>query len=106
MVATICQLRGELFGRKVLLFAEGEAACAALTKGAAKKKVALALVFPVWALAAQYDIALWAEAAPSKLNPADLPPRGRELSFETAPTKELPSNIELFSICNCARMLQ
>ena len=41
--------------------------------------------------AAQRDIGLWTERVPTEVNPADLPSRDRELSFETEPVKELAS---------------
>ena len=40
---------------------------------------------------AQRDIGLWTERVPTEVNPADLPSRDRELSFETEPVKELAS---------------
>ena len=54
VMATVFQLRGELWDRNVISLVSNEAARAALTGGAA-----LALVFILRALAAQCDIAVW-----------------------------------------------
>ena len=43
-ISALFQLRGELFGRQGILFVNDEAACAAMTKGAAEDKVALMIV--------------------------------------------------------------
>ena len=44
----VSQRRDELWGRKVIQFVDNEAACAALTKGAANSRVALMLVYFLW----------------------------------------------------------
>ena len=51
--------------------------------------------FTFWALADQYDLAIWAEWVPSKVNPAGLPASNRELPFETEPKEEMASVDEL-----------
>ena len=55
--ATICRLRDEPWRRKLILSADEEAACAALTTGAAKSKVSPVLVYAVWGVADRYDVA-------------------------------------------------
>ena len=71
----------------MISFVGNEAARAAFTKGAAKIKVAWLLICTTWSLAAQYDIAMWAERVPSKISPALLPPRNKELDLEAEPTE-------------------
>ena len=71
--ATVFELRDELWNRKAILSVGNEAAGAAPTKGASKNRLALALVYTLWSVAACYDIAFWIERVPTKLNPADLP---------------------------------
>ena len=91
MAATIFQMRGQLARKRAFLVVDNEAACAALTKGTAKNNGALVLVFAFQAVAAQRDVGLWAERAPTEANPADVPPRGRDLFFETELARELAS---------------
>ena len=74
----------------MVLICGDEADCAASTKGAAKSKVALMLVYTLWAAAARYGMDTWAEL-PAKPNPADLPSGARELPVETEPKTELAS---------------
>ena len=91
------QPRGELLGRKVALFVDNAAACAALTRGAARIEVAPMLVNTLFAIAAQRDISIWTKRVPTKVTPADLPSRNRELSFPTDRRQELATFGELFS---------
>ena len=90
-VPAVFQLCAHLRGREVILFADSEDDCAALTDGAAKNKIDLALVYPLWAIAAQYDIGVWTERVPTSVNPAGHPPRGRELTCATEPRQDLAS---------------
>ena len=105
-VATIFQLRVKQWGRKAILFVDNEAASAASTRGAAGNKVTLMLVFTMWSPAAQYDIAISTERAPSKVNPADLPPGNRRLDFEADPKKDLASAQDFFSVFDLSWMFQ
>ena len=105
-VSTVFRLRGEFWWRKVILFAGDEAACADLSKGAARRQVALMLVCTLWARAAQYNVSIWTERILIKVNPADLPSMNRELLFPTKPTKELASIDELVSIIDLTWMFQ
>ena len=82
-LSTVSQLRGELWGRLVILFAGNEAACVALTKGARKDAIASMLISTLWAIAPQSDVAVFTERVPSKVNPAGLPSRDEEISFPT-----------------------
>ena len=106
MAASVFQHRDELFGRQVILFVGNEAACAAMTKKTAKNKVALALVNSLRATAAQYDVGVWTERAPSKLNPGDFPSRDGELSLPTEPSRDVASITELFFVLDFPWMLQ
>ena len=90
-VASIFQLREQLTGKRAIVFADNEAACAALTTGTAKMPGALLLVYAIWAFAAQHDIEIWTERVATGANPADLSSRDRELSFPTEPVTELVS---------------
>ena len=63
-IAAMSQLCDELRGREAFLPVSNEAACTALTKGAAKNKVASMLVFTMWSLLAQYDVAIWTGRVP------------------------------------------
>ena len=74
-IATVFQRRGRVWGRRVNLFVDNEAACAAAATGVSRSKAALMLVFSLWAIAAQYDSALWTERVPTQVNPADIPSR-------------------------------
>ena len=86
------------------MFVLNEAACAALTRGAAKIEVALML--RLWALATQYDTAILAERVPSKAKPGDRRSRNGEVSLETE-AKKGPATVDgLFSMCDLSRMLQ
>ena len=85
---------------------DNEAACAALAKGAPRNKGALMLVYSHWSIVAQYDIAMWTERAPSKRNPADLPPRSLELPFYAEPGQEPPPLAEIYDFCELPWMLQ
>ena len=97
MVASVFQLRDHLTGKRVILFVDNEAACAALTTGTSKVPGALLLVYALYAIAAEHDIALWTERVPTGVNPADLPSRHKELSFPTQPSVELASLTDLLS---------
>ena len=97
MVASVFQLRDHLTGKRVILFVDNEAACAALTTGTSKVPGALLLVYALYAMAAEHDIALWTERVPTGVNPADLPSRHRELSFTTQPSVVLASLEDLLS---------
>ena len=70
---------------------DDEAACAALTKGAAENKVALMLVYAMWAVVARYDIAIGMERVPTNRNPAELPSREQALSSKTEQRMEIAS---------------
>ena len=52
-IATISGLRDELWGRRAITFAANQAACAALTKGAAKDRLALTLIYVLWSTGAR-----------------------------------------------------
>ena len=91
-------MRERLTGERAVLFVDNGAACAALMEGAAKNKGALLLVYALWAIAAQRDIGLWTERAPTEATPAGLPSRDRDLSFETELTRELVAPRDIFSI--------
>ena len=52
-IATISELRNELWGRRAITFAANQAACAALTKGAAKDRLALTLIYVLWSTGAR-----------------------------------------------------
>ena len=56
MVASVFQLREQLIGKRAILFADNEAACAALTTGAAKVSEGLLLAYAPWAIAAEHDV--------------------------------------------------
>ena len=95
-----------LWGREVIFFAGKEAACEALTDGVAENMLALMFVYTMWSIAARYDIAMWTERAPSKRNPADLPPRSLELPFYAEPGQEPPPLAEIYDFCELPWMLQ
>ena len=97
VVAAVFQTRELPIGKKASFFVDNEAACAALTTGAAKNPVALLLGYALWAVAAQRDVGLWAERVPTEVNPADPPARDRELSFETETVKGLASLRDILS---------
>ena len=105
MVASVFQLREQLTGKRAILFVDNEAACAALTTGTSKVPGALLLVYALWAIAAERDIGLWAERVPAGANPADLPSRNNELSFQTEPAIELASLQDLISSYDFSRAL-
>ena len=83
---------------------DNEAACVALAEGTAKNAGAFLLVYAPWAIAAQRDIGLWAERVPTEVNPADFPPRDRDLFFETEPAQGLLSPKAILSICDFSWM--
>ena len=83
-VATIYRLRDDPWVSSV---ASCGSSRAALTKGAARNKVALILAPTMWAVAARDDIAYRVERAPAKANPAYLLSRNQQLSFGTDPKK-------------------
>ena len=83
-----------------------EVECAGLTKGAAGREIASAPVYALWAVAAQFDVAILAERVPPKVNPADPPCRSEELSPPTEPHEELPIIDEFFSLCDRSWMLR
>ena len=105
IIASAFQLREQLAGKRAILFVNNEEACAALTTGASKVPGALLLVYALWAIAAERDIGLWMERVPAGVNPADLPSRGRELSFPTEPAKELAPLKDLLTSYDFAREL-
>ena len=97
MAASVFQLREQLTGKRVILFVDNEAACAALTAGTSKVPGALLLVYALYAIAAEHDISLWTERVPTGVNPADLPSRNKALSFSTQPSVELASLTDIIS---------
>ena len=99
------RLRDRLWGEDVILFVYDEAACAALTKGKAKNKIALISVYSSRAIAAPYCVAIWTERAPTRADPADPPSRGGELSPTRDPSVDLASIVELFSMYDLSWML-
>ena len=96
-VESVFRIRGDLWGRKVILIVDNEAACAVLTRGTAASRVAPTLVYSLWAIAAQHDISIWTGRAPAEVNPADLSARRKELSFSTETSQVLATVVELFS---------
>ena len=99
-VGAVFQFRDRLWRRRAILFADNEAACAALTRGISRNEAALLLGFSLLAAAAQYDIAIWTKRVPTQVNPADVPSRAGELSFNAEPNDDLASLDELFPICD------
>ena len=77
MVASVFHIREQVTGKRAILSADNEAACAALTAGTSKVPVALFLVYALWAIAAEHDVGLWTQRVPTGVNPADLPSRGQ-----------------------------
>ena len=98
MAATIIQMRGQLAGKRAILFVDNEPACAALMKGTAKHKGALLLVYAFWAIAARRDVGLWTERAPTEVGPPDPPPRDRDLPLEAGLAKEVVPLKDIVSI--------
>ena len=99
-IATVSHLRGDFWGRNVILSVDNAAAFAALTKGAAKSKVVLSLVYTLWRIAAQYDVPIWPGRVATKVNPADLPPGDGKLSFPTEIKTDLVSLFGRISMCD------
>ena len=91
---TSCGSRGGI------LVVNNLAACAALTKGAAKNKVVFILISTTWTVGARYVIALWVGRVPSKLSPAGWPSGGRKLPLETGTDRGLASLGELLRFAN------
>ena len=100
--APLFQTRGHLAGKRAIIFVDNDAACSVLAKGTAKNKGARVLVDAVWDIAAQRDIGLWTERVPTDVNPADLPPRDRDLPLETEKAKELVFFKDTLSIYDCS----
>ena len=105
-VATVFVPRQQLAGRKIIIFVDNEAACAALTTGAAKNRCALLLVYTLWSVVAQFDLQIWIERVPSAQNPADLPSGNRQLSFPTEDRQELPTFGQMSDFCDLSWLLQ
>ena len=105
MAASVFQIRGQVTGKRAILSADDEAACAALTTGTSKVPGALLLVYALWAIAAEHDVGLWTQRVPAGVNPADLPSRDRELSCPTAPVKELASLSDILATYDYSRLL-
>ena len=103
--ATVFLLRDFLWARKGILFVVNEAACAALTKGAARNGVAHLPFCSLRLVAARYDIAFWTERAPTQVNPADLPFRHWQLSFSAEPCGDLATFGGLLPVCHPSWML-
>ena len=104
-VATAFQLRDHLWGRRVILTVDNGAARFALKKGVAKNEIALMLAYSLRPITAQYVVAIMTERAPTQKNPADLPPRRREPSFTTVPSRDLASIDQLLSMRDSTWML-
>ena len=85
------------WGRNVSLSVGDEEACAALTTGAGKDKVAFMLVFAPWAIAARYDIWIWTERVPTKVKSVDLPSRIKKLPFPSELKEGLAAIVGPFS---------
>ena len=92
--------------KKIDLGCHDEAACSALTKGAARDNVALVLAFALRDVAGEYDIALWVEGVRTQLNKADLPTRAQEISLEREPQAGIASLNELYCFRDSPQMLQ
>ena len=58
--------------------------------------------FSLWAIAAQYNIALWTERVPTQEYPADVPSRAGQLSFDTELRGDMAPPKELSAICDFA----
>ena len=99
-VGSVSQLRGRFWGRRKLIFVDNAASGAAFAEGISKNKAALMLVCLLWAIAAHYDIAIWAGGVPTQVNPSDLLSRDGKFSFAAAPHEDLATLGELFSICD------
>ena len=66
---------------------------------------ALLLVYVLWAIAAEHDIALWTERVPTGVNTADLSSCNKEPSFPTQISEELASLKDLLSPYDFSRVL-
>ena len=104
-VETVFHLRDSSRCATVSLSVDNEAACAAPEKGAAKSRVVLMPVSRLWPVAARNDIAIWIERAPSKLNPADSPPKEQGFLYGTELEKELPPLEDIRSFRDLPRTL-
>ena len=72
---------------------------AALTRGDSNTEAIAVLVARFWSKAQRYDICVWFSRVLSALNPADLPTRGRVLSFRPRISCSLSSLGTLFRFC-------
>ena len=90
----------------MILVVDNEAACAVHTEGAAKSQVALIPVYALWGIDEHRDILIWTERVPTRVNPARLPPRGRELSSPTEPKQELASVFDLCAVFDLSWVIQ
>ena len=84
----------------MILSVDNEAAIAALTKGVTLSKAALLSVYLFWVLATQYHVAIWAERAPTRVNPADAPSREGQLFSDAGLKEDMAPFTELFAICD------
>ena len=68
------------------------AACAALTQGKAKNRMALMLVYVMWSVAARSNKAGWVERVPSRPDPVDFPSGSQDPPFGAGANKERASS--------------
>ena len=66
---------GRLRGRRIILFADNDAAKECLIKGTTRSKASAKLVSDFWTTAAEYELYIWVERVASAANPADAPSR-------------------------------
>ena len=69
---------------------------AALTRGDSNTEAIAVFVARFWSLAQRYDICVWFSRVRSALNPADLPTRGRKMTFRPRVSCSLSSLRTLF----------
>ena len=81
VVAFFEQLAPKLAGQCVWVYVDNNNVLAAITRGDSNTDVAAVLVAKLWNTLQRFSICAWFSRVGSKINPADLPTRGKRLPF-------------------------
>ena len=87
----------QLRGQCVWVYVDNNNVLAAVTRGDSNRDIVAILVSKLWDTLQRFSICAWFSRVPSKLNPADLPTRGRRVPFATRNRTSFSSLPQLFS---------
>ena len=102
LVAFLEESAVNLAGCSIWFYMDSNNSLSAMTRGDSNTAVIAVLVSRAWELIQRFQIRAWFSRVPSKLNPADLPTRGKKLPFRNGTKRPFTHLTILFRKCRLA----